>query len=67
MTICLAEAHSRTEVGFEQPTFHSGVRHSPTEPPRSPRPKIENVLRIIYSHDFSYIVTIFQLQCVYMY
>ena len=21
--ICLAEAHNRTEVGFEQPTFHS--------------------------------------------
>ena len=41
--ICLAEAHNRTEVGFEQPTFHSGVRHSPTEPPRSPHPKIENV------------------------
>ena len=31
MMICLAEAHNRTEVGFEQPTFHSGVRHSPTE------------------------------------
>ena len=41
--ICLAEAHNRTEVGFEQPTFHSGVRHSPTEPPRSPHPKIEIV------------------------
>ena len=41
--ICFAEAHNRTEVGFEQPTFHSGVRHSPTEPPRSPHPKIENV------------------------
>ena len=21
--MCLAEAHNRTEVGFEQPTFHS--------------------------------------------
>ena len=41
--ICLAEAHNRTEVGFEQSTFHSGVRHSLTEPPRSPHPKIENV------------------------
>ena len=23
MMMCLAEAHNRTEVGFEQPTFHS--------------------------------------------
>ena len=53
--IFLAEAHNRTEVGFKQPTFQSGVRHSPTEPPSSPRPKIENVQRIIYSHDFSII------------
>ena len=55
--ICLAEAHNRTEVGFEQPTFHSGVRHSPTEPPRSPHPKIKMCSEL-------YIVTIIQL---YMY
>ena len=41
--VCLAEAHNRTEVGFEQPTFNSGARHSPTEPPRSPHPKIEKI------------------------
>ena len=41
--ICLAEAHNRTEVGFEQPTFQSGVLHSPTEPPRYPQSNIENV------------------------
>ena len=33
---CLAHGHNRAAVGFESPTSRSGVRHSTTEPPRSP-------------------------------
>ena len=34
---CLAQGHSTAAVGFEPPTSRSGVRHSTTEPPRSPQ------------------------------
>ena len=33
---CLAQGHNTAGVGFEPPTSRSGVRHSTTEPPRSP-------------------------------
>ena len=33
---CLAQGHNTAVVGFEPPTSRSGVRHSTTEPPRSP-------------------------------
>ena len=33
---CLAEGHNTAEVGLEPRTSRSGVRHSTTEPPRSP-------------------------------
>ena len=36
---CLAQGHNTAAVGFEPPTSRSGVRHSTTEPPRSPRGK----------------------------
>ena len=32
----LAQGHNTAAVGFEPPTSRSGVRHSTTEPPRSP-------------------------------
>ena len=32
----LAQGHNTAEVGFEPQTSRSGVRHSTTEPPRSP-------------------------------
>ena len=34
---CLAQGHNTAEVGLELRTSRSGVRHSTTEPPRSPR------------------------------
>ena len=34
---CLAQGHNTAAVGFEPPTSRSGVRHSTTEPPRSPQ------------------------------
>ena len=34
---CLAQGHNTAAVGFEPRTSRSGVRHSTTEPPRSPR------------------------------
>ena len=34
---CLAQGHNTAAVGIEPPTSRSGVRHSTTEPPRSPR------------------------------
>ena len=33
---CLAQGHNTAAVGFEPQTSRSGVRHSTTEPPRSP-------------------------------
>ena len=33
---CLAQGHNTAEVGLEPRTSRSGVRHSTTEPPRSP-------------------------------
>ena len=33
---CLAQGHNTAAVGIEPPTSRSGVRHSTTEPPRSP-------------------------------
>ena len=33
---CLAQGHNTAAVGIEPPTSCSGVRHSTTEPPRSP-------------------------------
>ena len=36
---CLAQGHNTAEVGLEPRTSRSGVRHSTTEPPRSPYPK----------------------------
>ena len=32
---CLAQGHNMAAVGFEPPTFRSGVRHATTDPPRS--------------------------------
>ena len=37
---CLAQGHNTAAVGFEPPTSRSGVRHSTTEPPRSPNMEI---------------------------
>ena len=37
---CLAQGHNTAAVGFEPPTSRSGVRHSTTEPPRSPQKKM---------------------------
>ena len=34
---CLAQGHNTAAVGLEPQTSRSGVRHSTTEPPRSPR------------------------------
>ena len=34
---CLAQGHNTAEVGFEPPTSRSRIRHSTTEPPRSPK------------------------------
>ena len=34
---CLAQGHNTAAVGIEPPTSRSGVRHSTTGPPRSPR------------------------------
>ena len=40
---CLAQGHNTAAVGFEPPTSRSGVRHSTTEPPRSPIPLVFRV------------------------
>ena len=44
---CLAQGHNTAEVGFEPQTSRSGVRHSTTEPPRSPNQVVSLVLDIL--------------------
>ena len=39
---CLAQGHNTAAVGFEPRTSRSGVRHSTTEPPRSPEYTVIN-------------------------
>ena len=39
---CLAQGHNTAAVGLEPRTSRSGVRHSTTEPPRSPTQGVEN-------------------------
>ena len=43
---CLAQGHNTAAVGFEPRTSRSGVRHSTTEPPRSPL--CVNGLRVLF-------------------
>ena len=38
---CLAQGHNTAEVGLEPRTSRSGVRHSTTEPPRSPEHSVK--------------------------
>ena len=49
---CLAQGHNTAAVGLEPRTSRSGVRHSTTEPPRSPWPRRaiigENILSLGY-------------------
>ena len=51
---CLAQGHNTAAVSFEPPTSRSGVRHSTTEPPRSPHGDSKNsdqtgwMLRLIW-------------------
>ena len=52
---CLAQGHNTAAVGFEPPTSRSGVRHSTTEPPRSP-------LKIIFMNHFSLISQLSQIK-----
>ena len=48
---CLAQGHNTAEVGLEPRTSRSGVRHSTTEPPRSPV-SIGNMLSWLSFHNF---------------
>ena len=43
---CLAQGHNTAAVGIEPPTSRSGVRHSTTEPPRSPMRKEMHKIRL---------------------
>ena len=40
---CLAQGHNTAAVGLEPRTSRSGVRHSTTEPPRSPHDKTNKI------------------------
>ena len=40
---CLAQGHNTAAVGLEPRTSRSGVRHSTTEPPRSPRSEVSSL------------------------
>ena len=45
---CLAQGHNTAAVGLEPPTSCSGVRHSTSEPPRSPNFNILITFILIY-------------------
>ena len=51
---CLAQGHNTAEVGLEPRTSRSGVRHSTTEPPRSPPMEINPTKNLIKKKDHSY-------------
>ena len=44
---CLAQGHNTAAVDLEPRTSRSGVRHSTTEPPRSPFPKVRQFVHVI--------------------
>ena len=51
---CLAQGHHTAAVGIEPPTSRSGVRHSTTEPPRSPMsfmPQSTHILFLSFYYD----------------
>ena len=56
---CLAQGHNTAAVGLEPRTSRSGVRHSTTEPPRSPTYNGENYVitfsRLFLIGSFSYL------------
>ena len=45
---CLAQGHNMAAVGLEPRTSRSGVRHSTTEPPRSPFYEVIGHLCFVY-------------------
>ena len=45
---CLAQGHNTAAVGLEPRTSRSGVRHSTTEPPRSPSPADYELYLVIF-------------------
>ena len=53
---CLAQGHNTAEVGLEPRTSRSGVRHSTTEPPRSPT--VKRISLTVYS-DITLMLVIF--------
>ena len=44
---CLAQGHNTAAVGLEPRTSRSGVRHSTTEPPRSPQRR-DNIIGLLH-------------------
>ena len=55
---CLAQRHNTAAVGLEPPTSRSGVRHSTTEPPRSPAKwcKLVNRWKLDYYKNLEFIM-----------
>ena len=51
---CLAQGLNTAAVALEPPTSHSGVRHSTTEPPRSPQADLS--LRWAQSHFVGFVM-----------
>ena len=48
---CLAQGHNTAAVGFGPPTSRSGVRHSTSEPPRSPSAVFDRILFILAGNE----------------
>ena len=53
---CLAQGHNTAEVGLEPRTSRSRVRHSTTEPPRSPGPLLFTYSINRFSHDVAHLI-----------
>ena len=58
---CLAQGHNTAAVGFEPPTSRSGVRHSTTEPPRSPPKDVIQYARSSYHWNNMFIIYLFPI------
>ena len=57
---CLAQGHNTAEVGLEPRTSRSGVRHSSTEPPRSPYFRVTHGICLYYLALYFYVIVLVQ-------
>ena len=63
---CLAQGHNTAAVGFEPPTSRSGVRHSTTEPPRSPYRDCETNIEFLNPYCVNVLCHCYNVCCMFL-